>query len=155
MLRQCRFVSTTQVRSIPEHEVWGADRHWWKPPLFAWPHSSYAVVCQGFAGDTEVSADAASHDALRPTATALPGGHWCLWITSTTTQNSELVSVGIPFMGFKELCPGVPQNLFLDIKRPRFFHLVNTRGLSLPCNILTFSQWEKTSTGVGRPSTIR
>lgn len=80
-----------------------------------------------------------------------------LWITSTTTQNSELVSVGIPFMGFKELCPGVPQNSFLDTKRPRFFHLVNTRCLSLPSNILTLSQWEKTSTGVGdhQPSANR
>jgi hypothetical protein len=54
LLRQCRFISKKEVRSIPKQRARGADRHWREPspphsPLCTWPHSSRGIMCQGFA----------------------------------------------------------------------------------------------------------
>jgi hypothetical protein len=48
------------------------------------------------------------------------------------------------FMGFKELCPGVPKNSVRDAKCPRVF---NTAFLSVRTKVLNFPHWEETSAG--------
>jgi hypothetical protein len=164
MLRQCRFLCIEEVRSIPEHKVWGADRHWRKPPLFAWPHSSYAVVCQGFAVDTEVS-EWASADAASLVTLLEAYGHniakrTTSKVTGTTTQKSGVDLVGIqfvPVLWVLEISVLVsPQNSFRDAECPGIFQVIKRRYVwQCPTNILTLPQWEKTYTGVGRQSTSR
>ena len=162
ILRQCRFLSIQEVRSIPEHKVWGADRHWRKPPLFAWPHSSFAVVCQGFAVNTEVSEWALmwlhSSSCWRRPATALPGGPQA---NNACDDSQEWRGFGrdpfrTGFMRFKDLCPGVPSKFVPGRRMSRNFRShKNAICLAMPANILTFPQWEKTYTGVGRQSPTR
>jgi hypothetical protein len=54
-------------------------------------------------------------------------------------------------VGFKELCPGVPQNMVQDAKYARFpSH--NNRNAEMRRNILTFPKWDETSIGFGEPS---
>jgi len=56
-------------------------------------------------------------------------------------------------MGFKELCPGVPQKFSSGFQKSRVFPSHRNSFQTLNINILTFPQCDETSTGVGQPST--
>jgi hypothetical protein len=170
MLRQCRFLSKQEVRSIPEHKVWGADRHWRKPPLFAWPHSSFAVVCQGFAVDTEVSEWVSewASDGVSAVVAALvleaSGPQHCQedhkqnngYDGSKDWRGFGRDPICTGFMGFKDLCPGVSSKFVPGRRMSRNFPShKNAICLAMPTNIPTSPQWEKTYTGVGRQSPSR
>jgi len=59
-------------------------------------------------------------------------------------------------MGFKEICPGVPKNTVRDAKclgGGGVSQVLKIRHLTTHASILTFPRYQKTSVGVGQPST--
>ena len=158
-----QFLSIQEVRSIPEHKVWGADRHWRKPPSvrltpFQFRSCMSRIRCR-YRGEwvsagvasLVVLLEASGHNIFRRTTSK---------ITGTTTQKSDVVFVGIPFVQvlwvLKTSVPVSPQNFFPGRRMSRkFSRHKNAVCLAMPTNSLTFPQWEKTYTGVGRQSSSR